>query len=166
MSWNNTVKLVTAIGVSELAGVIGAVFTAPSIPAWYAGLVKPALNPPAWIFGPVWTTLYALMGVSLFLVWKRHSDILQNVRMSYQCKWAVGLFFVQLALNSLWSIFFFGMHSPALALLDSILLWCAILATMILFCCISKPASYLLFPYLLWVSFATYLNYSLAVLHL
>ena len=114
MSWNNTVKLVTAIGVSELAGVIGAVFTAPSIPAWYAGLVKPALNPPAWIFGPVWTTLYALMGVSLFLVWKRNSESLQNVRMSYQCKWAVGLFFVQLALNSLWSIFFSECTAPRL----------------------------------------------------
>lgn len=172
----NAFKLIVAIAVSELAGIIGAVFTMPVIPTWYAGLVKPALNPPAWVFGPVWTILYALMGISLFLVWKRHSDILppshkatagqgKNIGMSRLFKWAVALFFVQLALNTLWSIFFFGMQNPALAFLDIILLWLAILTTIILFYRISKPASYLLMPYILWVSFAAYLNYSLWMLN-
>ncbi len=158
-------QLVASVAVSELAGIIGAVFTMPAIPTWYAGLIKPVLNPPAWIFGPVWTTLYALMGTSLFLVWRRHSNLLKNVGMSRLFKWAAGMFFVQLALNTLWSIFFFGMHNPALAFLDIILLWLAILTTIILFYRISKPASYLLLPYILWVSFASYLNYSIWMLN-
>lgn len=161
----NAFKLITAIAVSELAGIIGVVFTTPSIPVWYAGLLKPTLNPPSWVFGPVWTILYALMGASLFLIWKRHSDILENVGMSRLFKWAVGVFFSQLALNTLWSIFFFGMQNPALAFFDIILLWLAILTTIILFYRISKLASYLLVPYLLWVSFAAYLNYSIWMLN-
>ncbi len=161
----NTTQLVASVVLVELVGIIGAVFTAPSIPTWYAGLVKPSLNPPSWVFGPVWTILYALMGISLFLVWRRHSNILKNVGMSCLFKWSVGMFFVQLALNSLWSIFFFKLQNPALAFLDIILLWLAILATIILFYRISKPASYLLVPYLLWVSFAAYLNYSIWMLN-
>lgn len=159
------IQLVVSVAVSELAGIIGAAFTASSIPTWYAGLIQPAQSPPAWIFGPVWTILYALMGISLFLVWERHSDIPQNVGMSYQFKWAAGMFFIQLTLNTLWSIFFFGLHSPALAFLDIILLWLAILATMILFYRISKSASYLFLPYILWVSFASYLNYAIWMLN-
>lgn len=161
----NLLQLIASVAVTELSGIIGAVFTAPSIPTWYAGLVKPTLNPPAWVFGPVWTTLYALMGISLFLIWHRHSDVFTNVRMSRLFKWAVGVFFFQLALNTLWSIFFFGLQNPALALFDIILLWLAILTTMILFYRISKLASYLLVPYLLWVTFAAYLNYSILMLN-
>jgi tryptophan-rich sensory protein len=93
MKLNNFFKLVIAIVVSELAGVIGSVFTISAIPNWYAGLVRPALNPPAWVFGPVWTTLYALMGVSFFLVWKQHSNILENVRMLRMCKVGIAAFF-------------------------------------------------------------------------
>ena len=83
MKLNNFFKLVIAIVVSELAGIIGSVFTISAIPNWYSTLVKPALNPPAWVFGPVWTTLYALMGISLFLIWKQHSHILKNVGMLF-----------------------------------------------------------------------------------
>lgn len=160
----NLIHLTAAIAVSELAGIIGAVFTAPSIPTWYAELVKPALNPPAWVFGPVWTTLYALMGISLFLIWSSYAKASEGLEKTEITR-ASWVFFIQLALNTLWSIFFFRLQSPALALLDVILLWLAILATMILFYRISKTASSLLLPYLLWVSFAGYLNYSIWMLN-
>ncbi len=157
--------MVIAIGVSELAGVIGSVFTISAIPTWYAGLVKPALNPPGWVFGPAWTTLYALMGVSLFLVWKHHSNILENMRMLRIWKIGIAAFFVQLFLNTLWSIIFFGLHSPGWALVDIVALWLAIVWTIAVFYKISKPSAYLLVPYLLWVSFAAYLNYSIRALN-
>jgi len=165
MKLNNLFKLVIAIAVSELVGIIGSVFTISAIPTWYAGLVKPALNPPAWVFGPAWTTLYALMGVSLFLVWKQHSSILENVRMLRMWKIGIAAFFVQLSLNSVWSIIFFGLQNPGWALVDIVLLWLAIVWTMVVFYKISKPAAYLLVPYLLWVSFASYLNYSIWALN-
>jgi len=177
MKVNNFFKLVIAIAVSELAGIIGSVFTISAIPNWYAGLVKPALNPPAWVFGPAWTTLYALMGVSLFLVWKQHSSILDpssraklatgqgNVRMLRMWKIGIAVFFVQLSLNSVWSIIFFGLQNPGWALVDIVLLWLAIVWTIAVFYKISKPAAYLLAPYLLWVSFASYLNYSIWALN-
>ena len=151
---NNTLKLIIAIVVSELAGIIGSVFTTPSIAGWYAGIVKPALNPPAWVFGPVWTTLFALMGIAAFLVWKKGLDR-KDVRI------ALGIFLGQLVLNTLWSIIFFGLHSPGSALVEIVFLWLAILATIIVFAKISKPAAWLLLPYILWVSFAGYLNYSI-----
>ncbi|MSU55943.1 MAG: tryptophan-rich sensory protein [Candidatus Taylorbacteria bacterium] len=157
-------QLVVSVAVSELAGIIGAAFTAPSIPTWYAGLVKPALNPPAWIFGPVWTTLYALMGTSLFLIWSSYAKASEGLGKTKIVR-ASWMFFIQLALTIFWSIFFFGMQNPALAFADIILLWLAILTTIILFYRISKPASYLLLPYILWVSFAVYLNYSLWMLN-
>jgi translocator protein len=160
MKINNIFKLIIAIAVSEGAGLIGAFFTAPAIESgWYATLVKPALNPPAWVFGPVWTTLFALMGVSLFLVWKQHPYKLENVRMLQIWKIGIAAFFVQLVLNTLWSIIFFGLHSPGGALIEIVFLWLAILATIIAFAKISKPASWLLLPYILWVSFAMHLNY-------
>lgn len=170
---NNFLKLVIAIVVSELAGVIGSVFTVSAIPthsassgqAWYAGLVKPALNPPSWIFGPVWTTLYALMGVSLFLLWKQHTNKLENVRMLRIWKIGIAAFFIQLFLNALWSILFFGLKSPGWALVDITALWFAIVWAIAVFYKISKPAAYLLVPYLLWVGFAGYLNYSIVALN-
>ena len=176
MKVNNFFKLVIAIGISEMAGIIGSVFTPTpkglvwgftisAIPTWYAGLVKPALNPPAWVFGPAWTTLYALMGISLFLIWKQHSNILENVRMLRMWKIGIAAFFVQLSLNAIWSIIFFGLHSPGWALVDIVLLWLAIVWTMVVFYKISKPAAYLLLPYILWVSFASYLNYAIWVLN-
>ncbi|QQG42462.1 MAG: tryptophan-rich sensory protein [Candidatus Giovannonibacteria bacterium] len=165
MKVNNFFKLVIAIGVSELAGVVGSFFTISAIPNWYSTLVKPALNPPAWVFGPVWTTLYALMGISLFLVWKQHSNILENVRMLRMWKAGIAAFFVQLSLNAVWSIIFFGLRNPGWALVDIVFLWLAIVWTMVVFYKISRPAAYLLVPYILWVSFAMYLNYSIYVLN-
>ena len=155
---NNILKLVTAIIVSELAGIIGTIFTVSAIPNWYATLAKPALNPPSWIFGPVWTTLYLLMGIAAFLVWKKgweHKGV----------KVALGVFIFQLILNAAWSIIFFGLHSPLWAFVDIVLMWISIVWTMILFYKISKPAMWLLAPYILWVSFAAYLNYSILILN-
>lgn len=159
----NIYKLVIAIGASEAAGIIGSVFTAPAIAGWYAGLNKPELNPPSWVFGPVWTTLYALMGVAAWLVWRRLDD--GSPSTSLRAKIALAIFIAQLFLNTLWSVLFFGLQSPGWALVEIIFLWLAILATMIAFGKISKPAMWLLLPYLLWVSFASYLNYSIYVLN-
>ncbi len=161
MKPNNFFKLVIAIVVSELAGIIGSVFTAPSIDSWYATLAKPELNPPNWIFGPVWTTLYFLMGIAFFLIWKQHSNILENVRMLRKWKLAITIFFFQLTLNVFWSIIFFGLRNPGAALIEIIVLWFAILWMIFAFYRISRPAAYLLLPYILWVSFASYLNYSI-----
>ncbi|MCL5006691.1 MAG: tryptophan-rich sensory protein [Patescibacteria group bacterium] len=151
MKINNTFKLIIAIVVSEFAGIIGSVFTTPSIVGWYANLAKSALNPPAWVFGPVWTTLFAFMGIAAFLVWRKGLD-------RKDVKIALSIFAIQLVLNTLWSIIFFGLHSPAGALVEIIFLWLAILATIISFAKISKPAAWLLAPYILWVTFAAYLN--------
>ena len=158
MKINNTFKLVIAIVISELAGIIGSVFTTPSIAGWYATLVRPALNPPAWVFGPVWTTLFALMGIAAFLVWKKGLE-------RRDVKIALGIFIGQLVLNTLRSIIFFGLHSPAGAFVEIIFLWLAILATIIAFAKISKPAAWLLLPYILWVSFAGYLNLMIWILN-
>lgn len=158
MNKGNWVKLITAVVGSELAGIIGSVFTVSSIPTWYAGLVRPELSPPNWIFGPVWTTLYALMGVATFLVWRKGLN-------RRDVKIALSLFLGQLFLNSLWSILFFGLQNPGAALVEIAFLWVAILATCIAFAKISKPAAWLLLPYLVWVSFAAYLNYAIWTLN-
>jgi translocator protein len=146
-------KLIYSIIICQMAGVVGALFTSSSVSTWYAALTKPALTPPGWVFGPVWTVLYLLMGVALFLIWKKGIK-------SAISKIAVKVFAIQLALNVLWSILFFGMQKPGLAFIDIVILWLGIVASIYLFYKISKPAAYLLIPYLLWVSFATYLNYS------
>ena len=161
MKINNTLKFIIAIVVSELAGIIGSVFTTPSIPTWYAGLVKPAFNPPSWVFGPVWTTLFALMGISLFWIWQKRPYILENIRMLWVWRMGVVLFSGQLILNTLWSIIFFGLRSPGGALIEIVFLWLAILSTIIAFAKISKLAAWLLVPYIVWVGFAMYLNYSI-----
>jgi translocator protein len=157
MKLNNFFKL--------LAGVIGSVFmvSTSSPQAWYAGLVKPALNPPGWIFGPVWTTLYALMGVAAWLVWKQWSQGSPSTRL--RVKTALAVFGLQLFLNAIWSIIFFGLQNPGWALVDIVFLWLAIIWTIIVFYKISRPAAYLLTPYILWVSFAMYLNYAIWALN-
>jgi len=160
---NNTFKLIIAIVVSELAGIIGSVFTTPSIAGWYAGIVKPALNPPAWVFGPVWTTLFALMGIAAFIVWSSYAKATEDKKKGIML--ALILFGIQLVLNTIWSIIFFGLHSPGGALIEIVFLWLAILATIVAFYKISKPAAWLLVPYILWVSFAMYLNYAIWVLN-
>ncbi len=145
------------VALCEAAGIVGSLFTAPAIAGWYTTLARPALAPPNWVFAPVWATLFLLMGVAAFLVWKQHTHILKYVGMS--------LFAVQLALNVLWSFIFFGLHSPGAAFAEIILLWFTIAATLWVFAKISKPAAWLLSPYLAWVTFATYLNWMLWLLN-
>lgn len=139
---NNFLKLVVAVVGAQAAGIIGAVFTTPAIPVWYAALEKPAFNPPAWVFAPVWTTLFFLMGIAAFLVWQKGLKR-KEVRV------ALLLFVLQLGLNTLWSIIFFGLRSPGGALVEIVFLWLAIAATIVLFYKISKPAAWLLAPYIL-----------------
>lgn len=144
-------KLLISIVICEGVGVLGAFFTTPAIEGWYATLARPALSPPNWVFGPVWTMLFALMGVAAYLVWQQGFK-------KKEVKRALIVFDVQLALNFFWSILFFGLGRPDLAFLDLIILWIAILASIILFSKISKPAAWLLVPYIAWVTFAGYLN--------
>jgi tryptophan-rich sensory protein len=152
-------RVVVAVLICELAGVIGSIFTTPSIPAWYATLVKGPLNPPAWVFAPVWTTLFALMGIAAFLVWEKGLE-------RGDVKIALSIFGGQLVLNTLWSIIFFGAQSPGGAFIEIVFLWLAILATIIAFARISRPAAWLLAPYILWVSFAAYLNLMIWILNI
>ena len=152
------IRVLIFILICEGAGIIGSVFTMPSIPGWYAGLAKPPFNPPNWIFGPVWTTLYAMMGLSAYLIY-------QNGIGKKEVKRALAVFAVQILLNTLWSIVFFGAHMIFAAVIVILLLWEMILVTIIVFHRISKAAAYLLIPYILWVSFATVLNISLYILN-
>lgn len=156
MKINDTLKLVIAIVVCELAGIVGSLFTIPAISTWYVGIVKPAINPPAWVFGPVWTVLYFLMGISLWLVWKSNSS---------EKRKAIWLFVIQLALNAIWMPIFFVAHSIGNALAVIVLLWAAIVLTIKLFTKVSKPAAWLLVPYIFWISFAAYLNYLIWILN-
>lgn len=157
-SLKNVATLALCIALPVLAGVIGSLFTTSAIPTWYAGLVKPVLNPPSWVFGPVWTVLYVLMGIAAFLVWKQGWHR-KGVKM------ALGVFGAQLVANTLWSILFFGVRTPFYALINILVLWVLIVVTIALFYRLSKPSAYLLVPYALWVSFATYLNYMIYVLN-
>lgn len=158
MQTKDWIVLAGFILAAQGAGLVGSLFTAPSVPLWYATLVRPALAPPNWVFGPVWTALFLLMGIAAFLVW-RAGVRRRGVRA------ALGVFYVQLGLNVLWSILFFGLQSPGAALAEIMVLWIAILETIILFSKVSRFAAILLMPYLLWVTFATYLNYSFWVLN-
>ena len=143
--------LVLSLGICYAAAAIGSFFTSLSVGSWYVTLVKPPIAPPGGVIGAVWTVLFLLMGISLFLV-------LEEDRGRPVVRRAIGLFAVQLALNVLWSVLFFGLRSPALALIGILVLWVAIAATLLQFLKVSRPAAYLLVPYLLWVSFATMLN--------
>lgn len=147
-------KLAVSIVICQLAGIIGSFFTTPSIPTWYAALKKPPFTPPNWLFAPVWTTLFLLMGISLFLVWRKSGSV-PRVRT------ALVIFAAQLALNVLWSILFFGLRSPLAGFVEILVLWIAILLTVLSFYKISPLAGVLLIPYILWVSFAAFLNYHL-----
>lgn len=152
------VKLIISITVCELVGLMSTPFTISSIQTWYKYLHKPSFSPPNWIFGPVWTVLYLLMGISVYLVWLKQSK-------SKRVKTALKLFLTQLLFNFLWSIIFFGFHNPLIAFVDIILLWIAIVLTIMTFYRLSKPAAYLLIPYILWVSFAALLNISIVLLN-
>lgn len=152
------VRLIVSIVVCQLAGGIGAIFTTPAIPTWYASLNKPPFNPPDWVFFPVWTTLYTLMGIAAFLVWRKGLDQ-RPVRV------ALGLFGIQLILNLAWTIIFFGLHSLLGAVIAIAFLWIFILINIVTFWKISRPAGALLIPYILWVSFAGLLNVSVWMLN-
>lgn len=164
MKRDSLFRLILSIAKTQAAGIIGALFTAPAIATWYATLEKPALNPPNWIFGPVWTTLYLFMGISVFFVWSAYAQAPDEEERKRRRN-ALIVFDTQLALNVLWSILFFGLHSPLLAFIEIILLWCMIIWTIIAFWPISRIAAHLLIPYIAWVSFAGYLNYMLWVLN-
>jgi len=146
-------KIIIAVLACLLIGVLGSLFTAPSIPGWYAGLIKPSFSPPNWLFGPAWTLLYILMGISVAIVWHKGTK-------DKKVKEALKLFGIQLALNAIWSPVFFGARSLFLALIIIIFMWFFILKTIIAFKKVDKLASYLLYPYIAWVSFATILNFS------
>jgi len=159
MKINNIAKLVIAIIICQMAGVIGSIFTSPSIPTWYATIQKPSFTPPGWLIGSVWIILYTLMGISLYLVWVKG---LRNKRV----KESLLIFGIQLILNALWSILFFGLKSPLSAFIEIIILWFAILISIIKFHKISEKAGLLLIPYILWVSFAAFLNLSIYLLNI
>ena len=147
----NLKKFILSILIVQLAGVIGSFATYTSVKTWYLLLNKPFFNPPSWIFAPVWTFLFLLMGFSLYLVWNKKNNLF----------W----FWVQLLLNILWSYLFFGLQSPALAFYEIILLWITIVITISKFWKYNKIASYLLLPYLFWVSFASILNFAICRLN-
>jgi benzodiazapine receptor len=155
---NEVLKLVVSIVICQMAGFIGSLFTRSSVSTWYTTLNKASFNPPDSVFGPVWTTLYLLMGISLYLVWRRVSHW-------REVKTALVLFAIQLILNTLWSLLFFGLRFPLAGLVDILLLWAAILFTLFLFYRHSRAAGILLMPYILWVSFAVVLNASIWLLN-
>ncbi|MBS3057309.1 MAG: tryptophan-rich sensory protein [Candidatus Diapherotrites archaeon] len=158
MKAGNIAKLIGSIALCEFAGVIGSIFTFPAIATWYASLQKPFFSPQNWVFAPVWTALYFLMGIALYLVIKKGIK-------GRNAKIAVSAFAVQLVLNALWSFLFFGLKSPLYSFVEIIALWIAIAATIIAFSKISKRAALLLVPYILWTSFAAVLNFSIMALN-
>ncbi len=147
---NRYVKLFFCILIPLLIGGASGASTASSITTWYATLNKPFFNPPNYLFGPVWTALYMLMGISLFLILETPKSELR--------KKAITAFCVQIFLNFWWSIIFFKHHALGAALVEIVLIWVSILSMILTFRKISKTAAYLQVPYLLWVSFATVLN--------
>lgn len=148
----NISRLIVAILVCQLAGVVGSVFTRPAISSWYATLRKPTFTPPNWLFGPVWISLFLLMGISAYLIWSKG---IQNREVAI----ALSIFGIQLVLNVLWSFLFFKLQSPGYAFIEIVILWLAILLTILYFFKISRAASFLLLPYIFWVSFAIILNF-------
>ena len=143
------IKLIVSVGGCLLVGFISGLWTARSVKSWYSRLKKPSFNPPNWLFGPVWTLLYILMGISLYIIWNANGPVL-----------AIIFFIIQLILNFLWSLLFFSLRKPLVAFIDIILLLAMIILTAIEFYQISSIAAFLFIPYILWVSFASLLNFS------
>jgi tryptophan-rich sensory protein len=159
MKKTNWKLLVLSIALSQSAGFIGSFFTASSVRTWYPTLEKPFFNPPSWVFAPVWTTLYTLMGISLYLVWHKTRTTKKGNA------FAVWLFLAHLGINALWSIVFFGLKDLLAALITILVLWAMIVSLIKLFYPVNKNAAYLLLPYLAWVSFATVLNAAILFLN-
>lgn len=158
MKNTNFLKLIIALIIPQLFAIIGSLFTVTSEGSWYDLLLKPGFNPPNWLFGPVWTILFILMGIAAFLIWRKGLE-------RKEIRFALLIFVFQLALNLFWSFIFFTLKSPAIAFSEIISLWFAILATTLAFYQISKPAAYLLIPYIIWISFAALLNYNIWMLN-
>lgn len=159
MKFASLAKLVTAFGLSFSAAFIGTLFTSRHVlDTWYSSLNKPIFTPPGWLFGPVWTALYALMAISAFLVWQKGLDM-RAVRI------ALAFFLLQLVLNALWTPLFFGAKMPGLAFAEILLLWAAIAFTILTFAKVSCTAALLLLPYIAWVTFAAILNASIWLLN-
>lgn len=143
-------KLIISLILPQLSGLIGSYFTINAIPTWYTYLNKPSFSPPNWLFGPVWLTLYLMMGVALYLNWIKNTK---------QAKFNVRLFFIHLFFNLIWTPVFFGLKDTLFALYIIIMIWIFIIAMIINFRKVNKVSSLLLIPYLLWVTFASFLNY-------
>jgi tryptophan-rich sensory protein len=148
----NLVSFSIALFLPQLVGILSSVAAGNSVSTWYRSLKKPVWNPPGWIFAPVWTLLYGLMGLASWLVWKKREDQKDPARTGLK------LYGVQLTLNSLWSLIFFGARRVNLALVEIVSLWAAILVTIIKFALVDRRAAWLMIPYQLWVSFALILN--------
>jgi translocator protein len=147
-------KLIIAIAIPLLVGGVSGFFTTESVNGWFTTINKPSFNPPNWIFAPVWTTLYILMGIAFYLVWKSTgNEAVKRTAIIFYC--------IQLVLNFLWSFIFFKLHQPGWAIVDIVLMWIMILLTILWFGKISSAAAWLLVPYICWVSFASVLNYAI-----
>lgn len=148
-------RIVLVVSTCLVIGYLSGMVTRESITTWYPTLIKPIFNPPNWIFAPVWTILYIMMGVAGGLVWNRLESNPEMVKKAFT------FFIIQLALNAIWSYLFFSLHNPFLALIEIVLLWLMVFETYTLFKKIENTAGLLLLPYLAWVSFATVLNGSI-----
>ncbi len=151
-------KLIVSVIGCELVGFLGTPFTISAIPSWYITLNKPFFAPPSWLFAPVWTLLYFLMGISFYLIWKQGW---QKKKINNAGRY----FLAQLGINFTWTPIFFGLKAPWLALFVIAAMWISIVITMRKFYPLSRSAAYLLIPYLVWVSFATLLNAGIAILN-
>lgn len=151
---NNIAKLVISIAIPLAIGATAGFFTATGVDSWYQTIHKPSWNPPGWVFGPVWTTLYVMMGIALYLIWKSGAN--ESVK-----KAAIILFAIQLVLNFFWSFIFFKQQQVGWALAEIIAMWFMILLTIFAFARVSNAAAWLMVPYISWVSFASILNYTI-----
>ncbi len=150
MSRPNIIKLIVSLFLPLSVGAVAGMFTSQAVPIWYASLNRPFFSPPNWVFGPVWTSLYILLGISFFLIWKEEASKERDL--------AIKVFSIQMLLNFAWSFLFFYFNLIGAALIEIILLWTSIAAMIYLFYKIKPVAAYMNIPYLLWVSFATILN--------
>lgn len=152
------VKLVISLALPQIAGLVAAYFTITGVGSWYQTIQKPDWNPPNWLFAPVWTTLYVMMGIAFYLVWRSNVDTKTK-------RPALIFWMAQLVLNFFWSIIFFYTHQIGYALVEIIMLWILILVTIFRFALIIKAAAWLMVPYISWVSFAGILNYTIWMLN-
>jgi len=150
MKISHNIKLIISILLPLSVGAIAGMFTSQAVPTWYASLNRPFFSPPNWVFGPVWTTLYILLGISFFLIWKEEATKARDL--------AIKVFLIQMLLNFAWSFLFFYFNLIGVALIEIILLWISIASMIYLFYKIKPVAAYMNIPYLLWVSFAAILN--------